>query len=1167
MSLADTGSVDGADLARFERLNAAAAALLDPFLDPGTDTEPDAGSGGRALAHRLADALAVCAQAADRAGARGLNHLATLAVPHLPNLAARPDWPAIRDALEQWVGALVAYCAGHVAPEEADALVDTLVGLPGLPPVPAQFVTLIGRRLADDAHRIARLAGTGTACAAPEPAHRPQAATRPAPAEPAQAIDAARDELDMLAQAMRALGDESAALLATMPMPGGAAGVAVPDGYDEWLELFGERLGHWSTAAGYLGLVPLVELVGCVSESLAAWRRGASDGGTARERLRWLPASLVDFLLQPDPASARTLCEGLADPRWPVRLAPEAVEQACASISRLRLVGSRQVRARESPIVADDLSLVAPVDADPGVLEQLLRELPALSAALGRAIDAAAQGQADALDDARRAAHTLKGSANTVGIRGIGTLAHQLEDLLELIGRGGPSPELPFRGLLEEAADCLVEMCEAVAGLGPAPVGALALCERLIDAVRARGVQLAHAAESGLPAEPPAAAEPALADEPAVSEELIGSTGLPGPAEPMPEAGARDEAVPPAAAAEVRDEPLRVDGGDIDRMLDLSAEAAILLAQVQEQLARLQETRASLRAESERLQELAGELDRVVDLRSLSVDRIAGQPEFDPLELDRYDDLHTVSRRIAEAGADSRLIDRQLDRQVAGLGEAIGRLDRVQEDLRETAMRARMVPVASVVPRLQRAVRQAARMAGRRVQLEIAGDGTAVDARLLHALLAPLVHLVRNAVDHGIEEEGLRVVAGKPASGSVRLTFEHNGREFRVRCQDDGRGLDESAVRARAVALGLLADDAPPIGPAQLSRLVLTPGFSTRGRATQLSGRGLGMDIVQKTIAALRGSMSLRSDPGRGLRVELAVPISLAGLPVLVARTPTHVLALSVRHVDQVLPVAPAPEPDDGGFIDPSGARLPLHRLDALLGLPPGWFHRVGADGLELDDVQTPRPAEVVLIVRGADGEAVAIIAPELAPTRRVVLRPLPAWLPAHPGVEGACVLGDGTAAAVIDLPSLLAGGGLAPAGTTDTAIRSPSAGLPRCLVVDDSVSVRRATEAFVRDLGFDVEGAGDGLEALARMRRRVPELALVDLEMPRMNGVELVRAMRADAALRAVPVIMITSRASEKHRLLALDAGVDVFLTKPYTDDELATEVRVCLEGPARVG
>jgi chemosensory pili system protein ChpA (sensor histidine kinase/response regulator) len=180
----------------------------------------------------------------------------------------------------------------------------------------------------------------------------------------------------------------------------------------------------------------------------------------------------------------------------------------------------------------------------------------------------------------------------------------------------------------------------------------------------------------------------------------------------------------------------------------------------------------------------------------------------------------------------------------------------------------------------------------------------------------------------------------------------------------------------------------------------------------------------------------------------------------------------------------------------------------------------------------------------------------------------LPAWLPRLPGVEGACVLGDGSTAAVIDLPQLIAAGGYVAGAWRDRpdAVAADAA-LPRCLVVDDSVSVRRATEAFVRDLGCEAEGAGDGVEALAKLRRRVPDLALVDLEMPRMNGVELVRAMRADPALHRVPVIMITSRASGKHRRVALDAGVDVFLTKPYSEDELAGEVRRCLEARAPLG
>ncbi|MBK8764126.1 MAG: response regulator [Burkholderiaceae bacterium] len=454
-------------------------------------------------------------------------------------------------------------------------------------------------------------------------------------------------------------------------------------------------------------------------------------------------------------------------------------------------------------------------------------------------------------------------------------------------------------------------------------------------------------------------------------------------------------------------------------------------------------------------------------------------------------------------------------------------------------------------------------MAQRRVQLDIQGDSTAVDAQLLQSLIDPLTHLLRNAVDHGIEDETQRVQAGKPAAGRIELAFEHTGRELRIRCQDDGRGLDEPAVLARAIERGLIGADARP-SPAQVARLVLAPGFSTRDAATQLSGRGIGLDVVHRVVARLRGALDVRSEAARGLTVDITLPIALAGLPVLVARTPTHVLALSIRQVEHIVPGAGVLQGDDGEerFVMEQGV-MPVRRLDALLGLPRGWFQD-GGQAPTVGAVAKPRD-EVALLVRGSDGERVAIIAPELSQTRRVVVRPLPAWMPAIAGVEGACVLGDGSAAPVIDLPQLLAGAGLV--RNDLIAPYLPAQRAPVCLVVDDSVSVRRSMEAFLRDLGFEVDSAGDGLEALARLAQRVPDLAIVDLEMPRMNGVELASTMRQDVRLCEVPIIMITSRASEKHRRMAVDAGVDVFLTKPYTEDDLASQIRRCLERKALLG
>jgi chemosensory pili system protein ChpA (sensor histidine kinase/response regulator) len=1172
-----------------DRLNQAAVGLLDPLLDAALSAQPVL------QARRLADALNVCARAGESAGVRGLHYLVTLVTPQLHQLAETRSWPQARDTLGLWIGDLIAFCAGHLSPAEVDPLMSGLQALPAFPAVPAQFVTLIRRRLAQDAVLIARLvesaqpppapvvpaavvpaavvpADIPVPAVAPEPASRsvglPRAGVRrPAPASPAAPIPVARDELAMLAQAIQALAEESAELLQALPaehdppMPpgeGATTAAGAPDdprtsAVREWLELFAERLGHWRNAAAYVGVAPLSAIVGLAEESVLVWLSDAAALPVdAAERLGWLPDALAGFLLSPDTTHAQRLCEGLADPRWPVALEVPAVAAAVAAITELSLVASRQVQASETALDPDDLSLAIPADADPRVVDNLLHELPALSAQLSAAVVGALAAEAGALADAQRAAHTLKGSANTVGIRGIATLAHQLEDMLTLLARRSDPLDPASLALLEEGADGLAEMCESVAGLGAAPPAALRLCQRMADWVAAR---LRESEAPQAPGQEQGDREDD--DHEAADHEAAAATDSPA----VPVSPGVSGAEPPRRTTEA-DEPIRVSAKVLDRMLELAAEASILLAQAQEQLSQLQETRVHFRLGSERLQDLAGELERVVDLRAVGVDQARLESPFDPLELDAFDNLHTVSRRIAESGADSKLLDRQLDRQAAALGDAISQLERVQGELRETTLQSRMVPVATIVPRLQRVARQAARMAGRRIELQVHGDSTAVDAQLLQSLVDPLAHLLRNAVDHGIEDEALRLLAGKPAVGHLEIAFEHTGRELRIQCRDDGRGLVEEAVRARAIARGLVdADQA--LTADQIGRLVMAPGFSTRDAASQLSGRGIGLDVVHRAITRLRGTIDLRSAPQVGLSVELTLPIALAGMPVLVARTPTHVLALSIRQVEHIIPGAGVIRDEQGleRFVMDQ-AVVPVRRLDELLGLPRGWFQQA-AQGVPAGALDAAR-AEVALLVRQAGGELVAVIAPELSQTRRVVVRPLPIWLAPPGGVEGACVLGDGSVAAVIDLPQLLAGGALQPVSMPAPA---PAQRQPVCLVVDDSVSVRRSMEAFLSDLGFEVDAAGDGLEALERMRQRVPDLAIVDLEMPRLNGLELAAAMRQDERTVEVPIIMITSRASEKHRHLALDAGVDVFMTKPYTEDDLASRVLGCLERRGRVG
>ncbi|GAA4404367.1 hybrid sensor histidine kinase/response regulator [Quisquiliibacterium transsilvanicum] len=1168
---------DDAAAIPFERLNEASVALLDPLFEPLAEAEP------QRTAARLGDAIMHCAQVADSLGLRSLNYLATLMVPYLQREAGGDGWPGTRDRIEGWIGRIIAFCAGHASPEEATLLVNDLHSWPSFPEVPEQFVNLIAARLRQDCALVAELVA--------ELASAPPMAS------------VARDELEMLLEAVEGLEAEVIGPLAGIGLPPPPAALGA---VSDLVDLCRERLGNLAGAMRYVGLAPAADLLEPCRESLAAWRDApASASPEAPELLHGLTQALAAFLRDPAGPALMALEGACTDARWPVR--GEGVgAQARAALLGLEVVGSRRIEAPSGQLDADDVSLELAPDADASVLGHLLPELAALSAGFSEQIDrlvaaaASAQGRswpsaekvgedaceevpeevpeevAEPLAEARRIAHTLKGAANTVGIRGIALLTHRLEDLLQLLGERSGTPDAATRNALTEAADCLAEMADAVAGLGEGPADALGVCRSL-------GAHIDALLSAGAPPDRPEEAQPL----PGLQSESSGPSQQAGPSSsleppstlpdawesepsaPSPESAASAPAPAPAPAPAQVGELLRVPASLLDRILDLAGEAGILLARVQEQVDQLGEVRQAFRTDSDRLRVLAGELEGLVDIRGVSLSGRRPGSDFDPLELDDFNELHTVSRRIAEAGADARVLDHQLDRQGADLAEAVGQLERVQTDLREAVMQSRLVPVRSVLPRLQRVARQAARMAGKTVELTVAGEDTAVDARLLQGLLEPIGHLLRNAIDHGIEPAAERERAGKAAAGRVSLRFGRDGRRLIVHCTDDGRGLDLDAIRARAQEAGLIDPAAAP-GPEALARLVLEPGFSTRRQATQLSGRGIGLDVVQRAVRALRGEIELAAADGAGLEVRIEVPEGMVAIPVVLVRTPSHVLALSIRGVERILPADGAVR-DDAGALRFVGAHglVPAVRLDELLGLPEGFFARE-AEAARLSGRQhaaaapDPGAGEVAMLVRGLDGSRVAVLSPPPGQTRNVVVRPLPPWLPSTSAVEGATVLGDGAVATVLDLPALVApGASLAASRFPEQQIQR----LPVCLVADDSVSVRRSLQLFLEDLGFEVDSAADGVDALALAARRVPALAIVDLEMPRMNGVELCRALRADPRTREVPVLMITSRSSERHRALAREAGVDVFLTKPYGEDELASEIRRCLVGRTALG
>ncbi|HEY0879028.1 MAG TPA: response regulator [Zeimonas sp.] len=1190
---------------RLDALDAAAVGLLEPLIvampfDAGGPARGDVtagtgsmeGEGAQAGSadwrERLARALDRLSLAALPLELAGLAQTATLLAGHLRAPPAEGAGARVHEAAsgvlddnaaalelalaEGWVGDAIAFCSGQLGSDESANLVGRLRDWPGLEAqLTPERASALAMRLRADAHRIGQ-ATRATLSPAQEAAQTSGAGRTPERADEdvsasagettvsgsaATTLSIGADELQMLAEAATQLDEEF--------------GEALAGGVDfEAFAQIGDAIERYASAIAYVGLVP-------VSDALFAWHRNLERlarepdtfGPSHRALLRRLPLLWAALFEAPSSVAAREALAPLADAAWPVPVDPATLDAARRAFSSIVTVGTRRVSAPEGELDDEAMSLAIPPDADREVVDNLLRELPALSGAFSAAVERARAGARDDLANAQRIAHTLKGSANTVGVRGIASLTHRLEDLLQLLDGTDDAPLAPgLADALSDAADCLAEMSEAVAGLGEAPAHARdvhrAVGEwivRLLDSsgttdeapVPVPSVASAARAAAAAPAEPFAPS-----DSPAQLDDSDAAQSAPkGPSADVPDAapavaaavaveGRADEAAAEASAQEW----LRVPASLIERLLAFANEASILLSQAQEQAVEVDRVRATLVGGTDQLQDLSAELERLVDLRGSMLSERRERDDFDPLELDEHNDLQMVSRRIAESGADGRLIEQQLGRNVAALRDSLSQLERLQVDLREAALQTRTIRVDTVVPRWTRTVRQAARMARREAMLQVEGEGVEIDTQLLQALVEPIGHLLRNAVDHGIEPPDERERLAKPRTGRVVLRFERDGGDLVIDCVDDGRGLDLPAIRARAIATGLVGPD-ETLSDGAIARLALVSGFSTRERATQLSGRGIGLDVVDQMAREQRGTIAIDTQRGAGTRVRLRLPVRLAALPVVVVRSPTHVIGLSVREVERIVPweASGADTGTEIGTVAGASVGRRIVRLEDVLGLPEDAFAPEAGD---------ETPASVVLEVRMPDGEPIGVRVPEPGQPRNVVLRPLAAFVPPVAGFEGATVLGDGAVAPVYDLPRLLAereGGHAAP------ALHATRPVLPVCLVVDDSVSVRRMMEQFVRDLGYEPDSAGDGVEALERVRRRIPSIVLVDLEMPRMNGFEFVRALRADDAARGVPVVMITSRSSEKHRALAQDAGVDVFLTKPYTEDVLASHITALLQ------
>jgi chemosensory pili system protein ChpA (sensor histidine kinase/response regulator) len=859
--------------------------------------------------------------------------------------------------------------------------------------------------------------------------------------------------------------------------------------------------------AATVGLMPLHHLAITLEHALLrrdSCGRPESIGGleTVRQAIITLEQMFAGLARQEAPGEQVQLIAALEDV---FLIEPQAEELA----SEMPELAAEEIASLAEPAAQPAVEAAAPVAAVPAARlkddfdEQLLpifleeaqdqlRELT-VQLRLWRG-DLASDAQPHAI---ARLLHTFKGNARMAGAMNLGEFTHLLESRVEDVLRAGAATPA-FIDEIESGCDTLDQATERLRN------GESAVIE---PAAAAMG-QVAAAPDSAI----------------AVSLEADREHH-------DAEAGAQRAS-------------LRVRADLIDRLVNEAGELSIARARIEGEMRSLKGSLLDLTENVIRLRRQLREIE--IQAEGQIQARVAqahdGQGDFDPLELDRFTRFQELTRFMAESVNDVATVQQNLLKNLDDANAAIIAQARLNRGLQQELMGVRMMPFASQAERLFRIVRQTSKELGKRANFDIVGGQVELDRSVLDKMMAPLEHMLRNAVTHGVETRAERVAAGKSEIGEITVALAHEGNEIILSMTDDGRGLDRDRIRARAEDLGLLepgmaADDS------LLYDLIFRPGFSTAGEVSQLAGRGVGMDVVKTEVGELGGRIEIVSRAGQGTTFRLYLPLTLAVTQTLLLRVGSHIYAVPSTMIEQVLEFKEEPlsEVRRKGEIEWQGNRYPFHFLTHLLG-----------DAGAAPEVQ--RRNWILLLRSGS--QRVAIQVDELRGNQEVVVKNIGAQLSRVVGIAGATVLGDGEVVLILNPVALASRApvvsfeGVIP--TSVEPVVTAVAALPTVMVVDDSLTVRKITSRLLTREGYQVVLAKDGVDALEQLLEVMPDVVISDIEMPRMDGFDLVRNIRADKRLGALPVIMITSRTAEKHRNYALEIGASHYLGKPYDEDEL---------------
>lgn len=806
-------------------------------------------------------------------------------------------------------------------------------------------------------------------------------------------------------------------------------------------------------------------------------------------------------------------------------------------------------------------------DLDDDLLPVFLEEAETLIPVVGESLRTwkAKPSDFETVQALQRALHTFKGSARMVGALRLGELVHQIESEVNDAAEGlGLTPEL-YEALqskfdrVNDAVDRLLageKMATVLAQtrkmLAVPSVESGATLRML--AVLEREETLHHVPRPQAPDTDPQISDIASKLEAAIKSSVpandLTTTNLQHSEIPTVVNIRESETSAPVEQSQSR-ALIRVAADDVDTMVNQAGEVNIARTRVENEMRMMRGGYHDLTQNILRLRQQLREIEIQAEsqLQSRQQQAMARDVSFDPLEFDRFTRFQELTRMMAESVNDIGVVQQSVLKSLDEADAALLSQARTSFDLQQQLMGVRMVPFANVADRFYRIVRVTARELGKRAELDLQGAKVELDRGVLERITAPMEHLLRNALAHGIELPVDREAVGKAGDGRIQIELEQQGNDVVINLSDDGKGINVENIERIAIARGVIPAQ-HNLSRRQLIELIFTPGFSTASQITELAGRGVGLDVVRSEITALGGRVEVSSEFGKGTRFTIYLPLTLAIAEALLVRAGNRQYALPttiVRQVQRFTPEALAViqsirELSWGG----EGYRF-IYLLDLF--------------GQRDASAEERRFSHVILLRSG--GQRLAVQVDELIGIRQVVVKSIGPQLAMVSGLVGATVLANGEIVLIVNPVTL--GQGVAAEASPNITQRQllrqdkPNV-LPRkmstIMVVDDSITVRKISERTLSREGYQVVLAKDGLDALEKIRDTLPDVMLVDIEMPRMDGFDLTRSIRANPITQSIPIIMITSRTAEKHRRHAMQLGVNIYLGKPYTDEDLLKSI-----------